>query len=84
MRSAELRIWLKHQYLTLVCLCELMKQGLDTETQSGHMNRGMCATDYQLKMGQRSMNIIGIMSFNGIEDVYISEENVNSDAFEDL
>lgn len=50
----------------------------------GYSLRGMRATDYQLKMGQKNINAIGIMSLNGIEDVYISEENVNGDVFEDF
>lgn len=50
----------------------------------GYSFRGMRASDYQLRIGQKSINAIGIMSLEGIEDVYLSEENVNSDVFENF
>ncbi len=50
----------------------------------GYSMRGMRATDYQLRVGNKSINAIGIMSLDGVEDVYISEENVNGDVFEEF
>ena len=50
----------------------------------GYSLRGMRATDHQLRVGQKNINAIGIMSLKGIEDVYISEENVNGDVFKDF
>lgn len=46
--------------------------------------RGLHATDHQLRVGSKSINAIGVMSLGGIEDVYISEDNVNTDIFEDF
>ena len=50
----------------------------------GYSLRGMRASDYQMRVGQKSINAIGIMSLEGVEDVYLSEETVNSDIFEDF
>lgn len=50
----------------------------------GYSLRGMRATDHQLRVGQKSINAIGIMSLEGVEDVYLAEENVNGDVFEDF
>ena len=48
----------------------------------GYSLRGMRATDYQLRVGNRS--IIAIMSLEGMEDIYLTEDNVNGDVFEDF
>ena len=37
-----------------------------------------------MRVGQKSINAIGIMSLERVEDVYLSEETVNSDIFEDF
>ncbi len=37
-----------------------------------------------MRVGHKSINAFGVMSLSGIEDVYISEENVNGDVFEDF
>ena len=44
----------------------------------------MRATDYQLRLGQKRINAIAVMSLEGVEDVYLAEENVNGDVFEDF
>ena len=51
----------------------------------GYSLRGMRATDYQLRVGQKSINAIAVMSLEGgVDDVYLSQENVNGDIFEDF
>lgn len=50
----------------------------------GYSLRGMRATDYQLSVGQKSINAIAVMSLAGVEDFYLTEENVNGDIFEDF
>ena len=48
----------------------------------GYSLRGMRAEDHQLKLGKLSINVIGMMSISGMEDIYVVEENVNGDIFE--
>ena len=50
----------------------------------GYSLRGMRATDYQLTIGRKRINAIAVMSLEGVEDVYLSEENVNGVIFEDF
>ena len=50
----------------------------------GYSLRGMCAIDHQLKHGGVRINSIGIMSYLGVEDVYILEDTVDGDVFEDF
>ena len=50
----------------------------------GYSLRGMRAEDHHLKLGKVSINVIGIMSIYGMEDIYITEENVNGDTFENF
>ena len=38
----------------------------------GYSLRGMRATDYQLRVGNRSVNAIAIMSLEGMEDINLS------------
>ena len=44
--------------------------------------QGLRAEDHQLKLGKSRINAIGIMSYQGMEDVYLTEDNVNGDIFE--
>ena len=44
----------------------------------------MRAIDHQLKQGGVRINSIGIMSYHGMEDVYILEDTVDGDTFEDF
>ena len=48
----------------------------------GYSLRGMRSEDHQLKLGRLSINVIGMMSMSGMEDIYIVEKNVNGDIFE--
>ena len=48
----------------------------------GYSLRGLRAEDHQLKLGKSRINAIGIMSYQGMEDVYLTEDNVNGDIFE--
>ena len=50
----------------------------------GYSLRGMRASDYQLRAGQKSVNAIGVVSLEGVEDVYLTEGNVGGDIFEDF
>ena len=50
----------------------------------GYSLRGMRAIDYQLRVGQKFINAIAVMSLEGVDDVYLSQENVNGDIFEDF
>ena len=50
----------------------------------GYSLRGMRAIDHQLKHGGVRINSIGIMSYLGVEDVYILEDTVDGDTFEDF
>ena len=62
------------------------------ETGSAHRNsvraygyslKGMRAVSYQLRVGGKRINAIGVMmSMQGMEDAYIVEGNVNGDVFE--
>ena len=42
----------------------------------------MTAVSYQLRVGGKRINAIGVMSIQGMEDAYIVEGNVNGDVFE--
>lgn len=44
----------------------------------------MRAEDHQLKLGRASVtvNAIAIMSYEGVNDIYLTEENVNGEIFE--
>ena len=48
----------------------------------GYSLKGMRAVSYQLRVGGKRINAIGVMSMQGMEDAYIVEENVNGDVFE--
>lgn len=50
----------------------------------GYSLRGVCACNQQLRIAGKRINAIGIMSRAGVEDVYITEENVDGDVFEDF
>ena len=41
----------------------------------------MRATDH---IGRKHINAMTVMSLEGVKDVYLSEENVNGDIFEDF
>ena len=43
----------------------------------GYSLRGMRACDHQLRTGRKSINAIGVVSLEGVEDVYLTEGNVN-------
>ena len=46
--------------------------------------RGMRAIDHQLKQGRVRINSVGIMSYHGMEDVCMLEDNIDGDTLEDL
>ena len=48
----------------------------------GYSLKGMRAVSYQLRVGGKRINAIGVMSMQGMEDAYIVEGNVNGDVFE--
>ena len=50
----------------------------------GYSLRGMRAEDHQLKLGRACINAIAIMSHEGVNDIYLTEENVNGDIFENF
>ena len=50
----------------------------------GYSLRGMRACNQQLRIAGKRINAIGIMSCAGVEDVYVTEENVDGDVFEDF
>lgn len=50
----------------------------------GYSLRGMRAEDQQLRLGKISINVIGMMSVHGMEDIYVTEENVNGEIFENF
>lgn len=50
----------------------------------GYSLRGMRAVNHVLRVGGKRLSVIGAMSVDGIEDIYISEGNVNGDVFEDF
>ena len=50
----------------------------------GYSLRGMRACDHQLRVGQKAINAIGVVSMEGVNDIYLSDENVNGDVFEDF
>ena len=50
----------------------------------GYSLRGMRAVNHVLRVGGKRLSVIGVMSVDGIEDIYISEGNVNGDVFEDF
>lgn len=43
----------------------------------------MRATDYQLRVGRKRINATGVMSLDGV-DVYLIQENVNGEIFEEF
>lgn len=47
----------------------------------GYSLRGMRAEDQHLKLGRLSISVIGVMSLCGMEDMYVTEENVNGEHF---
>ena len=48
----------------------------------GYSLKGMRAVSHQLRVGGKRINAIGVMSMQGMEDVYIVEGIVNGDVFE--
>ncbi len=50
----------------------------------GYSLRGMRATRHQLKVSGQRINVIGVVSSAGVEDVHLHEGNVNGDVFEDF
>ncbi len=50
----------------------------------GYSIRGMAARDYRLKFGGVRVNTIGVISIFGMEDIYLVEDTVNVETFEDF
>ena len=48
----------------------------------GYSLRGMRAEDHQLKLGRASVNAIAVMSHEGVNDIYLTEENIKGEIFE--
>lgn len=68
--------------ITLIWVDESGFQQRNSIRNYGYSLRGMRAEDHQLKLGKLSINVIGIMSLSGMEDIYMVEETVNGDTFE--
>ena len=68
----------------LVWVDETVFQRRNSIRAYGYSLRGMRATNYQLTIGRKHINAIAVMSLEGVEDVYLSEENVNGVIFEDF
>ena len=76
------------QHIALQCSEELrtqymakIMQKFNQEILYGYSLRGMRATDH---IGRKHINAMTVMSLEGVKDVYLSEENVNGDIFEDF
>ena len=69
---------------TLVWVDESGFNRRNTIRAYGYSLQGMRAIDHQLKQGGVRLNSIGIMSYLGMEDVYLLEDTVDGDAFEDF
>ena len=50
----------------------------------GYSLRGMRSVSHVLKVGGKRLNVIAAMSLHGVEDIYIAEDTVNGDVFEDF
>ena len=48
----------------------------------GYSLKGMPACSYLLRIGGKRLSAIPVLTTNGIEDVYITDDSVNSDVFQ--
>ena len=79
--TSEHNIWQKSDPCTLVWVDESGFQQRNSIRAYGYSLQGLRAEDHQLKVGKSRINAIGIMSYHGIDDVYLTEDNVNGDTF---
>ncbi len=80
-KTSEHSTWQKFHCLIPTLLCGWMSLAFDKEIQLELSLRGLRAEDHQLKLGKSRINAIGIMSYQGMEDVYLTEDNINGDIF---
>ena len=63
------------------------KRGSDRRNairSNGYSLRGMLAVNCVLRVGEKRLSVIGAMSVDGIEEIYIAEGNVNGTSCEQL
>lgn len=79
--TSEHSTWQKF-HCTLVWVDESGFQQRNSIRAYDYSLRGLRAEDHQFKVGKARINVIGVMSYQGVEDVHLTEDNVNGDIFE--